>query len=263
MPALRHRHHPSRGSRVAPASRPTSAARSRTSTGSTARAGTTGCVRPPRTTSRRARPIASRAFRWCRSRIAFATAAFRSAGTPSPFRSTSGRNRMPSTGTAGRRRGASSARADDSLTLEYDHAADAWPFPYRARQDFGLTDDALEVDADDREPRTGNDAGRARLPSLFPAHRAMPARGRGRRDVGDRCRGDAHRADRRRSAPGRRRGAAGRRGGPGQCVHRLAAAGDDHVAGTAARSLSSTPIRRSGFSSSIRRPARTTSAPSR
>jgi aldose 1-epimerase len=32
-----------------------------------------------------------------------------------------------------------SARADDSLTPLYEHAADDWPFPYRARQDIALT----------------------------------------------------------------------------------------------------------------------------
>ena len=32
-----------------------------------------------------------------------------------------------------------------SATLEYDHAADAWPFPYRARQDIVLTEDALRI----------------------------------------------------------------------------------------------------------------------
>lgn len=35
------------------------------------------------------------------------------------------------------------ARADDRLTLEYDHPSGAWPFPYRARQDIVLTGDAL------------------------------------------------------------------------------------------------------------------------
>jgi aldose 1-epimerase len=37
------------------------------------------------------------------------------------------------------------ARANDRLTLEYEHAADAWPFPYRAVQEFRLTEDALSV----------------------------------------------------------------------------------------------------------------------
>ena len=31
------------------------------------------------------------------------------------------------------------------LAIGYDHAADAWPFPYRARQEFTLTDDELAV----------------------------------------------------------------------------------------------------------------------
>ncbi|MBI3707977.1 MAG: aldose 1-epimerase [Proteobacteria bacterium] len=34
----------------------------------------------------------------------------------------------------------------DHLTIEYDHAADAWPFPYRATQRFKLAPDALFVD---------------------------------------------------------------------------------------------------------------------
>lgn len=36
-------------------------------------------------------------------------------------------------------------RSADRLALEYDHPADAWPFPYRARQDFALTEDELRV----------------------------------------------------------------------------------------------------------------------
>jgi aldose 1-epimerase len=36
-------------------------------------------------------------------------------------------------------------RAADRLALEYDHPADAWPFPYRARQEFALTEDELRV----------------------------------------------------------------------------------------------------------------------
>ena len=36
-------------------------------------------------------------------------------------------------------------RAADRLTIEYDRPADAWPFPYRARQDFVLTADELRV----------------------------------------------------------------------------------------------------------------------
>ncbi len=36
-------------------------------------------------------------------------------------------------------------RSADALTLEYAHAADAWPYPYRARQRFRLTDAALSV----------------------------------------------------------------------------------------------------------------------
>jgi aldose 1-epimerase len=37
------------------------------------------------------------------------------------------------------------ARADDGLTLEYDHSAGAWPFPYRARQTIELTADKLSL----------------------------------------------------------------------------------------------------------------------
>jgi aldose 1-epimerase len=36
-------------------------------------------------------------------------------------------------------------RAADRLTLELDHPADAWPFAYRARQEFMLTDSELQV----------------------------------------------------------------------------------------------------------------------
>ena len=36
-------------------------------------------------------------------------------------------------------------RASDRLAIAYDHPADAWPFPYRARQDFMLTEDELRV----------------------------------------------------------------------------------------------------------------------
>lgn len=36
-------------------------------------------------------------------------------------------------------------RGADRLTLELERAAGAWPFPYRARQAFALTDDALRV----------------------------------------------------------------------------------------------------------------------
>jgi aldose 1-epimerase len=36
-------------------------------------------------------------------------------------------------------------RSAARLSLEYNHAADHWPFPYRAVQDFELTDEALTV----------------------------------------------------------------------------------------------------------------------
>lgn len=36
-------------------------------------------------------------------------------------------------------------RGKDRLTIAYEHAADAWPFPYRARQDFTLAEDELRV----------------------------------------------------------------------------------------------------------------------
>ena len=35
--------------------------------------------------------------------------------------------------------------AEDRLAIDYEHPADAWPFPYRARQEFALTDDELRV----------------------------------------------------------------------------------------------------------------------
>jgi aldose 1-epimerase len=37
------------------------------------------------------------------------------------------------------------ARSGSDLTLEYRHAADAWPWSYRAEQTFALTPDGLEV----------------------------------------------------------------------------------------------------------------------
>jgi aldose 1-epimerase len=36
-------------------------------------------------------------------------------------------------------------RAESRLVLEYEHPADAWPWPYRARQSFALTSEALEI----------------------------------------------------------------------------------------------------------------------
>ena len=51
---------------------------------------------------------------------------------------------------------ATAAQAVDALTLEHAHGADAWPFPYRARQRFVLSDAALtitlEVENLGREP---------------------------------------------------------------------------------------------------------------
>lgn len=41
-----------------------------------------------------------------------------------------------------------SGRSADTLTLEYMQAADAWPYPYRARQHFRLTDAALSITLD-------------------------------------------------------------------------------------------------------------------
>jgi len=35
--------------------------------------------------------------------------------------------------------------ADGRLALTYEHAADAWPFPYRARQDFLLAEEQLSI----------------------------------------------------------------------------------------------------------------------
>lgn len=39
-----------------------------------------------------------------------------------------------------------SDRSDASVTVEYRHAADAWPFSYRARQRFFLADDRLDLE---------------------------------------------------------------------------------------------------------------------
>ncbi|MGO8919463.1 MAG: aldose 1-epimerase [Stellaceae bacterium] len=39
-------------------------------------------------------------------------------------------------------------RGDDRLVLEYDHPAAAWPWPYRARQSFVLSPQALEITLD-------------------------------------------------------------------------------------------------------------------
>ena len=39
-----------------------------------------------------------------------------------------------------------SDRSDASVTVEYRHAADAWPFSYRARQRFSLADDRLDLE---------------------------------------------------------------------------------------------------------------------
>jgi len=36
-------------------------------------------------------------------------------------------------------------RTDDTATIEYVHAADAWPFPYRAQQAVAITEDDLRV----------------------------------------------------------------------------------------------------------------------
>jgi aldose 1-epimerase len=36
-------------------------------------------------------------------------------------------------------------RGDDRLALAYEHPSDAWPFPYRARQEFVLSPDELHV----------------------------------------------------------------------------------------------------------------------
>jgi len=36
-------------------------------------------------------------------------------------------------------------RSEDRLVLEYDHAGAAWPWPYRARQSFALSPEALDI----------------------------------------------------------------------------------------------------------------------
>ncbi len=111
-------------------------------------------------------------------------------------RSTSGRNRTPSTATAGRRRGTSSTAPTTGWRSSTITPADAWPFPYRARQDVRADRRRAARDAVGRKPRPRDDAGRTGLPPLFPAHAGLPAGGAGRRDVGDRRRGDADGVDR-------------------------------------------------------------------
>lgn len=61
-----------------------------------------------------------------------------------------------------------SARADDSLTLEYDRAADAWPFPYRARQEIVLTGDDLRLTL------TIDNRGREAMPAGLGFHPYFP-----------------------------------------------------------------------------------------
>jgi aldose 1-epimerase len=59
-------------------------------------------------------------------------------------------------------------RADDRLALEYDHPIDAWPFPYRARQDFVLTADELRVTL------SVENRGRATMPAGLGFHPYFP-----------------------------------------------------------------------------------------
>ena len=63
-------------------------------------------------------------------------------------------------------------RADDRLALKYDHPADAWPFPYRARQDFVLTADELRVTL------SVENRGRATMPAGLGFHPYFPGTAR-------------------------------------------------------------------------------------
>jgi aldose 1-epimerase len=65
-------------------------------------------------------------------------------------------------------------RYGDRLTIAYAHAADAWPFPYRARQDFALTDAELRVTL------TVENAGRDPMPAGLGLHPYFPRTARGR-----------------------------------------------------------------------------------
>ena len=64
------------------------------------------------------------------------------------------------------------AREDDRLTIEYDHAAGAWPFPYRARQAFALTADELRVTL------SIDNRGRETMPAGLGLHPYFPRTGR-------------------------------------------------------------------------------------
>ena len=59
-------------------------------------------------------------------------------------------------------------RADDRLALEYDHPGDAWPFPYRARQEFLLTGDEL------RSTLSIENRGRETMPAGLGFHPYFP-----------------------------------------------------------------------------------------
>ena len=69
---------------------------------------------------------------------------------------------------AGRRRGAWSSAMRDRITLEFDHRADAWPFPYRARQEFLLTGDELRLSL------SLENRGRATMPAGLGFHPYFP-----------------------------------------------------------------------------------------
>lgn len=51
-----------------------------------------------------------------------------------------------------------------SLTIEYRHAADTWPYPYRARQRYSLAEDRLEIEF------TVTNEGTEAMPAGFGAH---------------------------------------------------------------------------------------------
>ena len=135
---------------------------------------------------------------------------------------------MPSTGHGWQAAWSVAARAGDRLTLEYDHATGAWPFPYRARQDFALTGDTLELtlSIENRGPET--------MPVGLGFHPYFPRTARCRPYWVDGMwatdQSDATAlvpADPRFAASGRLPIA---ESASGQCVHRLAGTGDDRLA---------------------------------
>ena len=147
-------------------------------------------------------------------------------------------------------------RDDDRITLEYDHRADAWPFPYRARQEFLLTGDELRLSL------SLENRGRETMPAGLGFHPYFP------RTPGCRlsARVEAMWATDAEVMPTALVDADPRLGGE----HGLPVAdvpldnaftgwqqaGDDNLAGARRPARCSTPTRRSGSSSSTRRPAK-------